>query len=67
MAVSLPTLRLHGDYLAMVTLGFGQIVKYQTIWTVLQYYQWPQRYRSYRPASDLGHNLSSMESQYVFI
>ncbi|NMB44816.1 MAG: ATP-binding cassette domain-containing protein [Firmicutes bacterium] len=69
MAVSLPTLRLHGDYLAMVTLGFGQIVKIllNNMDRPINITNGPNGIVAIDPPRILGFTFGSMESQYIFI
>lgn len=68
-AVSLPTLRLHGDYLAMVTLGFGQIVRIllNNMDRPINITNGPNGIVAIDPPKILGLTLGSMEAQYVFI
>lgn len=69
LAVSLPTLRLHGDYLAMVTLGFGQIVKIllNNMDRPINITNGPNGIVAVDPPRIFGLSFASMESQYVFI
>ncbi|MDD4337714.1 MAG: ATP-binding cassette domain-containing protein, partial [Firmicutes bacterium] len=68
-AVSLPTLRLHGDYLAMVTLGFGQIVRIllNNMDRPINITNGPNGIVAIDPPQIFGFTLGSMEAQYVFI
>jgi ABC-type branched-subunit amino acid transport system permease subunit len=68
-AVSLPTLRLHGDYLAMVTLGFGQIVRIllNNMDRPINITNGPNGIVAIDPPRIFGLTLGSMEAQYVFI
>ncbi|MEA4884185.1 MAG: branched-chain amino acid ABC transporter ATP-binding protein/permease [Clostridia bacterium] len=68
-AVSLPTLRLHGDYLAMVTLGFGQIVRIllNNADRPINITNGPNGIVAIDPPRILGLTLSSMHSSYVLI
>ncbi|MGI6517414.1 MAG: ATP-binding cassette domain-containing protein [Bacillota bacterium] len=68
-AVSLPTLRLHGDYLAMVTLGFGQIVRIllNNMDRPINITNGPNGIVAIDPPRIFGFTLGSMEAQYVFI
>lgn len=69
MAVSIPTLRLHGDYLAMVTLGFGQIVRIllNNMDRPINITNGPNGIVAIDPPQIFGLTLGSMESQYLFI
>lgn len=69
MTVSIPTLRLHGDYLAMVTLGFGQIVKIllNNMDRPINITNGPNGIVAVDPPRILGIAFASLESQYVFI
>ena len=51
--VGLPSLRLRGDYLAIVTLGFGEIIR--VLWTTVNRIQLPA------PFDGLNHILGSVE------
>ena len=51
-----PTLRLRGDYLAIVTLGFGEIVP-QTFLNLAQYTNGPNGISSLDQPSIFGHAL----------
>ena len=68
-AVSLPTLRLHGDYLAMVTLGFGQIVRIllNNMDRPINITGGPNGIVAIDPPHIFGSSLASMESQYILI
>ena len=69
LAVSIPTLRLHGDYLAMVTLGFGQIVRIllNNMDRPINITNGPNGIVAIDPPRILGFTFASMESQYIFI
>ena len=69
LAVSLPTLRLHGDYLAMVTLGFGQIVRIllNNMDRPINITNGPNGIVAIDPPRILGFTFSSLESSYVLI
>ena len=69
LAVSLPTLRLHGDYLAMVTLGFGQIVRIllNNMDRPINITNGPNGIVAIDPPRILGFTFSSLESSYILI
>ena len=69
LAVTLPTLRLHGDYLAMVTLGFGQIVRIllNNLDRPFNLTNGPNGIVRIDPPRILGTALFSMESSYVLV
>jgi len=69
LAVSLPTLRLHGDYLAMVTLGFGQIVRIMlnNMDRPINITNGPNGIVAIDPPRILGFTFSSLESSYILI
>ncbi|OPZ65116.1 MAG: High-affinity branched-chain amino acid transport ATP-binding protein LivF [Firmicutes bacterium ADurb.Bin506] len=69
LAVTLPTLRLHGDYLAMVTLGFGQIVKIllNNLDRPFNLTNGPNGIVAIDPPRFFGTTLFSMESSYVMV
>jgi len=69
LAVSLPTLRLHGDYLAMVTLGFGQIVRIllNNMDRPINITNGPNGIVAIDPPRILGVTFSSLESSYILI
>ena len=69
LAVSLPTLRLHGDYMAMVTLGFGQIVRIllNNMDRPINITNGPNGIVAIDPPRILGFTLSSLESSYILI
>ncbi len=69
LAVSLPTLRLHGDYLAMVTLGFGQIVRilFNNMDRPINITNGPNVIVAIDPPRILGFTFSSLESSYILI
>lgn len=69
LAVTLPTLRLHGDYLAMVTLGFGQIVKIllNNLDRPFNLTNGPNGIVAIDPPRIFGTTLFSMESSYVMV
>ena len=69
LAVSLPTLRLHGDYLAMVTLGFGQIVRIllNNMDRPINITNGPNGIVAIDPPRILGFAFSSLESSYILI
>ena len=67
--MSLPTLRLHGDYLAMVTLGFGQIVRIllNNMDRPINITNGPNGIVAIDPPRILGFTFSSLESSYILI
>lgn len=69
LAVSLPTLRLHGDYLAMVTLGFGQIVRIllNNMDRPINITNGPNGIVAIDPPRILGFTFGSLESSYILI
>ncbi len=69
LAVSMPTLRLHGDYLAMVTLGFGQIVRIllNNMDRPINITNGPNGIVAIDPPRILGFTFSSLESSYILI
>ena len=69
LAVSIPTLRLHGDYLAMVTLGFGQIVRIllNNMDRPINITNGPNGIVAIDPPRIFGYTFASLESQYVLI
>ncbi len=69
LAVSIPTLRLHGDYLAMVTLGFGQIVRIllNNLDRPINITNGPNGIVAIDPPRIFGYTFATLESQYVFI
>ena len=69
LAVSIPTLRLHGDYLAMVTLGFGQIVRIllNNMDRPINITNGPNGLVAIDPPRIFGYTFASLESQYVLI
>lgn len=69
LAVSVPTLRLHGDYLAMVTLGFGQIVRIllNNMDRPINITNGPNGIVAIDPPRILGFTFASLESSYVLI
>ena len=69
LLVTLPTLRLHGDYLAMVTLGFGQIVRIllNNLDRPINITNGPNGIVAIDPPRILGMTLFSLESSYVLI
>lgn len=69
LAVSLPTLRLHGDYLAMVTLGFGQIVRIllNNMDRPINITNGPNGIVAIDSPRILGFTFASLESSYVLI
>ncbi|MGI6147612.1 MAG: ABC transporter permease subunit, partial [Bacillota bacterium] len=69
LAVTLPSLRLHGDYLAMVTLGFGQIVRIllNNLDRPINITNGPNGIVAIDPPRVLGLTLFSLESSYVLI
>ena len=69
LAVTLPSLRLHGDYLAMVTLGFGQIVRIllNNLDRPINITNGPNGMVAIDPPRVLGLTLFSLESSCVLI
>jgi branched-chain amino acid transport system permease protein len=58
-----PTLRLRGDYLAIVTLGFGEIVP-QTFLNLTQYTNGPNGINSLDAPSIFGHSFGFSSAPY---
>ena len=69
LAVSIPTLRLHGDYLAMVTLGFGQIIRIllNNLDRPINITNGPNGIVAIDPPRIFGYTFATLESQYVLI
>jgi branched-chain amino acid transport system permease protein len=61
-----PTLRLRGDYLAIVTLGFGEIVP-QTFLNLTQYTNGPNGISSLDQPSIFGHNFGFSATPYYYV
>jgi branched-chain amino acid transport system permease protein len=61
-----PTLRLRGDYLAIVTLGFGEIVP-QTFLNLSQYTNGPNGISSLDQPSIFGHAFGFSATPYYFV
>lgn len=61
-----PTLRLRGDYLAIVTLGFGEIVP-QTFLNLSQYTNGPNGISSLDQPSLFGHAFGFSATPYYFV
>ncbi len=61
-----PTLRLRGDYLAIVTLGFGEIVP-QTFLNLSQYTNGPNGINSLDPPSLFGHRFGFSATPYYYV
>jgi branched-chain amino acid transport system permease protein len=61
-----PTLRLRGDYLAIVTLGFGEIVP-QTFLNLSQYTNGPNGINSLDQPSIFGHRFGFSATPYYFV
>ncbi len=61
-----PTLRLRGDYLAIVTLGFGEIVP-QTFLNLSQYTNGPNGISSLDQPSFFGHSFGFSATPYYFV
>ena len=69
LVVSLPTLHLRGDYLAMVTLGFGQIVRIllNNLDRPVNITNGPNGIVGIDPPSILGVNFAPLEMSYWLI
>jgi len=69
LAVSLPTLHLRGDYLAMVTLGFGQIVRIllNNLDRPVNITNGPNGIVGIDPPRFFGLSLASLEASYCLI
>ena len=69
LAVSLPTLHLRGDYLAMVTLGFGQIVRIllNNLDRPVNITNGPNGIVGIDPPDMFGMRLASLEASYCLI
>ncbi|GAC1524602.1 MAG: ABC transporter ATP-binding protein [Vulcanimicrobiaceae bacterium] len=61
-----PTLRLRGDYLAIVTLGFGEIVP-QTFLNLAQYTNGPNGISSLDQPSLFGHAFGFSATPYYYV
>jgi len=61
-----PTLRLRGDYLAIVTLGFGEIVP-QTFLNLSQYTNGPNGISSLDSPSLFGHRFGFSATPYFYV
>jgi branched-chain amino acid transport system permease protein len=61
-----PTLRLRGDYLAIVTLGFGEIVP-QTFLNLTQYTNGPNGISSLDQPSLFGHAFGFSATPYYYV
>jgi branched-chain amino acid transport system permease protein len=61
-----PTLRLRGDYLAIVTLGFGEIVP-QTFLNLSQYTNGPNGISSLDQPSIFGHSFGFSATPYYYV
>src|SRR5580704_13240179 len=61
-----PTLRLRGDYLAIVTLGFGEIVP-QTFLNLTQYTNGPNGISSLDQPSIFGHSFGFSATPYYYV
>jgi branched-chain amino acid transport system permease protein len=61
-----PTLRLRGDYLAIVTLGFGEIVP-QTFLNLAQYTNGPNGISSLDQPSLFGHPFGFSATPYYYV
>ena len=61
-----PTLRLRGDYLAIVTLGFGEIVP-QTFLNLSQYTNGPNGISSLDQPSIFGHAFGFSATPYYYV
>jgi branched-chain amino acid transport system permease protein len=63
--IGYPTLRLRGDYLAIMTLGFGEVIR-QTVINVPSLTNGPRGIRGIPIPSILGRELTSVESLFIF-
>ncbi len=66
LVLGAPTLRLHGDYLAIVTLGFGEIVP-QIFKNLTQYTGGPNGIAALDTPSLFGHSFGERTLPYYFV